>query len=92
MVFPIASTAASRTVVRYPSPVAVIMAVSVFATGTRWGRDERDGDVPDPLDANIVYGAGLGGRIIQVGTQQTAQVQNVSPWPVSSYAANPLEG
>ncbi len=25
------------------------------------------------------------------GTQRTAQVQNVSPWPVSSYAANPLD-
>ena len=52
------------------------------------GGDERDGDVPDPLDANIVYGAGLGGRISKWDAR-TAQVQNVSPWPVSSYAANP---
>lgn len=54
------------------------------------GGDERDGDVPDPLDANIVYGAGLGGRITRWDAR-TAQVQNVSPWPVSSYAANPRE-
>ena len=54
------------------------------------GGDERDGDVPDPLDANIVYGAGLGGRISRWDAR-TAQVQNVSPWPVSSYAENPRE-
>jgi len=54
------------------------------------GGDERDGDVPDPLDANIVYGAGLGGRISKWDAR-TAQAQNVSPWPVSSYAANPRE-
>ena len=54
------------------------------------GGDERDGDVPDPLDANIVYGAGLGGRISKWNAT-TAQVQNVSPWPVSSYAENPRE-
>ncbi|MFC1720340.1 hypothetical protein ACFL00_04285 [Pseudomonadota bacterium] len=54
------------------------------------GGDERDGDVPDPLDANIVYGAGLGGRISKWDAR-TAQVQNVSPWPNSSYAANPRE-
>ncbi len=54
------------------------------------GGDERDGDVPDPLDANIVYGAGLGGRISRWDAR-TAQVQNVSPWPVSSYARNPRE-
>ncbi|MDH3903946.1 MAG: hypothetical protein OES90_12065, partial [Xanthomonadales bacterium] len=54
------------------------------------GGDERDGDVPDPLDANIVYGAGLGGRISKWNAT-TAQAQNVSPWPVSSYAENPRE-
>jgi photosystem II stability/assembly factor-like uncharacterized protein len=52
------------------------------------GGDERDGDVPDPLDADIVYGAGLGGRITK-WRASTAQVQNISPWPVSSYAENP---
>jgi photosystem II stability/assembly factor-like uncharacterized protein len=54
------------------------------------GGDERDGDIPDPLDANIVYGAGLGGRISKWDAR-TAQAQNVSPWPASSYAANPRE-
>jgi photosystem II stability/assembly factor-like uncharacterized protein len=54
------------------------------------GGDERDGDIPDPLDANIVYGAGLGGRVTKWDAR-TAQVQNVSPWPVSSYAENPRE-
>jgi photosystem II stability/assembly factor-like uncharacterized protein len=54
------------------------------------GGDERDGDVPDPLNPDIVYGAGLGGRISKWDAH-TAQVQNVSPWPVSSYAENPRE-
>jgi len=54
------------------------------------GGDERDGDVPDPSDPNIVYGAGLGGRISKWDAR-TGQVQNVSPWPVSSYAENPLQ-
>ena len=54
------------------------------------GGDERDGDVPDPLNPEIVYGAGLGGRISKWNAR-TAQAQNVSPWPVSSYAENPRE-
>jgi len=53
------------------------------------GGDERDGNVPDPNDPNIVFGAGLGGRISKWDAR-TGQVQNVSPWPVSSYARNPL--
>jgi photosystem II stability/assembly factor-like uncharacterized protein len=52
------------------------------------GGDERDGDVPDPADPDIVYGAGLGGRISK-WDRRTGQVQNVSPWPASSYAARP---
>ena len=52
------------------------------------GGDERDGDVPDPSNPDIVYGAGLGGRISKWDAR-TAQVQNVSPWPVSSYAEDP---
>lgn len=52
------------------------------------GGDERDGDVPFPGDPNIVFGAGLGGRISRWDAR-TGQVQNVSPWPVSSYAATP---
>jgi len=53
------------------------------------GGDERDGNVPDPMDSNIVYGAGLGGRLSRWDAR-TGQVQNVSPWPLSSYAENPL--
>jgi hypothetical protein len=52
------------------------------------GGDERDGDVPDPTNPDIVYGAGLGGRISK-WDRRTGQSQNVSPWPVSSYAARP---
>jgi len=54
------------------------------------GGDERDGDVPDPVNPDIVYGAGLGGRISRWDAR-TGQVQNVSPWPVSSYAESPLK-
>ena len=52
------------------------------------GGDERDGDVPDPTDPNIVYGAGLGGRLSKWDAR-TGQVQNVAPWPVVSYAMRP---
>jgi len=52
------------------------------------GGDERDGDVPDPANPDIVYGAGLGGRLSK-WNRATGQVQNVSPWPVGSYAARP---
>ena len=52
------------------------------------GGDERDGDVPDPANPDIVYGAGLGGRLSKWNAR-TGQVQNVSPWPIGSYAARP---
>jgi len=52
------------------------------------GGDERDGDVPDPANPDIVYGAGLGGRLSKWNAR-TGQVQNVSPWPVGSYAQRP---
>jgi hypothetical protein len=48
------------------------------------GGDERDGDVPHPENPDIVYGAGLGGRLSR-WNKATAQVQNVSPWPISTY-------
>jgi photosystem II stability/assembly factor-like uncharacterized protein len=54
------------------------------------GGDERDGDVPDPADPTIVYGAGLGGRLSRWDAR-TGQVQNVSPWPVVSYGERPTE-
>ncbi len=52
------------------------------------GGDERDYDIPDPADPDIVYGSGLGGRLSRFDTR-TGQVQNISPWPVSTYGARP---
>ena len=54
------------------------------------GGDERDYDVPDPVDPNIVYGSGLGGRVSKWDAR-TGQVANISPWPVSSYGKRPTE-
>lgn len=48
------------------------------------GGDERDDDLPDPNDPNIVYSSGLGGRISRWDARN-GQVRNVTPWPVSSY-------
>jgi photosystem II stability/assembly factor-like uncharacterized protein len=52
------------------------------------GGDERDYDVPFPGEPDIVYGSGLGGRLSRWDAK-TGQVQNVSPWPVSSYGQRP---
>ncbi len=52
------------------------------------GGHERDYEVPKPGNPNIVLGSGLGGYVSRAD-QETRQVANVSPWPVSSYAANP---
>jgi photosystem II stability/assembly factor-like uncharacterized protein len=52
------------------------------------GGDERDYDVPDPRDPNIVYGSGLGGRLSRWNARN-GEVQNISPWPVSTYGAKP---
>ena len=52
------------------------------------GGDERDYDIPFPGNPDIVYGSGLGGRLSRWDAK-TGQVQNVSPWPVSSYAQRP---
>jgi len=52
------------------------------------GADERDDDVPDPRDPEIVYGSGLGGRLSRWHAKN-GEVQNISPWPVSSYGARP---
>ncbi|HEV7490464.1 MAG TPA: hypothetical protein VGO25_06630, partial [Rhodanobacteraceae bacterium] len=54
------------------------------------GGDERDYDVPDPEDPNIVFGSGLGSRISRWDSS-TGEVQNVSPWPVSAYGARPTD-
>jgi photosystem II stability/assembly factor-like uncharacterized protein len=55
------------------------------------GGDERDGDVPDPANPGVVYGAGLGGRLSKWHAD-TGQVQNISPWPVARYGERPLPG
>lgn len=52
------------------------------------GADERDYEIPDPEDPNIVYGSGLGGRLSR-WNGHTGEVQNVSPWPVGTYGARP---
>jgi len=52
------------------------------------GGDERDYDIPFPGDPDIVYGSGLGGRLSRWDAR-TGQVQNTSPWPVSSYGQRP---
>ena len=52
------------------------------------GGDERDYDIPDPVDPNIVYGSGLGGHVSRWDAR-TGQVTDVSPWPLSNYGARP---
>ena len=52
------------------------------------GADERDYDIPDPRDPNIVYGSGLGGKLTRWNARN-GEAQNVSPWPVSTYGARP---
>ncbi len=50
------------------------------------GGDERDYDVPKPGDPNLVFGSGLGGHFSRFNNI-TRQVQEISPWPVSTYGA-----
>jgi photosystem II stability/assembly factor-like uncharacterized protein len=52
------------------------------------GADERDYDIPDPVDPDIVYGSGLGGRLSRWNARN-GEVQNISPWPVVSYGSRP---
>ncbi len=52
------------------------------------GADERDDEIPDPRDPNIVYGSGLGGKLSRWDARN-GEVQNISPWPVSTYGARP---
>jgi len=44
------------------------------------GADERDYELPDPADPDIVYGSGLGGRLTRWNARN-GEVQNISPWP-----------
>ena len=52
------------------------------------GGDERDYDIPDPVDPNIVYGSGLGGRVSRWDAR-TGQVTDVSPFLLSNYGLRP---
>jgi photosystem II stability/assembly factor-like uncharacterized protein len=52
------------------------------------GGDERDYDIPDPHDPNIIYGSGLGGHVSRWDAR-TGQVTDVSPWPVPNYGLRP---
>jgi photosystem II stability/assembly factor-like uncharacterized protein len=52
------------------------------------GGDERDYDIPDPGDPDVVYGSGLGGHVSRWDAR-TGQVTNVSPWPLNSYGLRP---
>ena len=52
------------------------------------GGDERDYDIPDAQNPEIVYGSGLGGHLSRWDSR-TGEVQNISPWPVSSYGQRP---
>jgi photosystem II stability/assembly factor-like uncharacterized protein len=54
------------------------------------GGDERDYDIPDPDDEDVVYGSGLGGALSR-WTARTGEVQEVAPWPVASYAKRPTD-
>jgi photosystem II stability/assembly factor-like uncharacterized protein len=48
------------------------------------GADERDFQIADPRDPDIVYGSGLGGRL-SLWNARNGEVQNIAPWPISSY-------
>ena len=61
-----------------------------FRDWTPVGGDERDYDIPDQTDPNIVYGSGLGGRVSK-WDRRTGQVQDISPWPISSYGKRPTK-
>lgn len=52
------------------------------------GGDERDYQLADPRDPDIVYSSGLGGRLARWNARN-GEVQNVTPWPISSYGQRP---
>ncbi len=49
------------------------------------GGDERDYDVPDPSDPEIIYGSGLGGGLVRFDGR-TGQKAAIDPGVVSTYA------
>ena len=52
------------------------------------GADERDYDIPNPNDPDMVIGSGLGGNLKRFD-EETRQSAEVSPWPFSSYGEKP---
>jgi photosystem II stability/assembly factor-like uncharacterized protein len=52
------------------------------------GGDERDYMVPDPDNADMVLGSGMGGRVSRYDAT-TGQVANVTPWPINTYGVRP---
>jgi photosystem II stability/assembly factor-like uncharacterized protein len=51
---------------------------------TSVGGEERDYDIPDPEDPDIVYASGLGGGINRYDAR-TGQSANVTPFPYANY-------
>ena len=54
------------------------------------GGDERDYDIPDPADPEIVYGSGLGGSLARYD-RRTGQVASIAPHVESTYARRATE-
>ncbi len=54
------------------------------------GGDERDYQVADPRNPDIVYSSGLGGRLSRWDARN-GEVQNVTPWPIASYGQRPTD-
>jgi photosystem II stability/assembly factor-like uncharacterized protein len=54
------------------------------------GGDERDYQVADPRNPEIVYSSGLGGRLSRWDARN-GEVQNVTPWPIASYGQRPTD-
>jgi photosystem II stability/assembly factor-like uncharacterized protein len=48
------------------------------------GGDERDYDIPDPEDPDVVYVSGLGARISRFDAR-TGQSANITPYPIPNY-------
>ncbi len=51
---------------------------------TAVGGDERDFDIPDPEDPDIVYASGLGGRVNRYDAR-TGQSGNIAPYLAANY-------
>ncbi|MEO8812621.1 MAG: hypothetical protein ABI376_06895, partial [Caulobacteraceae bacterium] len=68
--------------------VSILSRSDYGAIGVRdWnpvGGDERDYDIPDPDDPDIVYASGLGGKISRWDAR-TGQSANITPFPEPNY-------